>query len=85
MAQLARIELANDEKKALLQDMESILKFVEQIQEVDVSLDAKERVGTPHNVLREDTKPHESGWYTQKLLDEAPDTQDGYVKVKKIL
>ena len=37
------------------------------------------------NVLREDSKPHETGIYTDKLLEQAPNKGNNYIKVKKIL
>lgn len=37
------------------------------------------------NVMREDGEPHEPGKFTAILLKAAPKTEDGYIKVKKIL
>ena len=85
LAQLARIELGDAEKKDLLKDIEEILGFVNQLESVDVSQDGENRIGVPHNVMREDKDPHESGIHTGALLNEAPDHKDGYIKVKKIL
>lgn len=85
LAALARIELTEDEKQSLLKDIEEILSFVDQVQEVDVDMSAEGRLGIPHNVMREDGEPHEKGVYTRALLKAAPRTKDGYVKVKNIL
>lgn len=41
--------------------------------------------GVGVNVMREDTEPHESGIYTEKLLSAAPQREGQYIKVKKIL
>jgi hypothetical protein len=35
--------------------------------------------------MREDGEPHESGIYTQKILEQAPAREKDYIKVKKIL
>jgi len=35
--------------------------------------------------MREDVKPHESGIYTKKVLEQAPMNEGYYIKVKKIL
>jgi len=85
LAELARIGLSEEEKQKLLKDAEDILAFVSQVQEVKTDDSAEARVGVPHNVLREDENPHESGIYTEALLAQAPDTEKRYVKVKRIL
>jgi len=85
LAQLARIRLTDAERLALEKDFKSILAFVGKIAEVDVDMRAEDRLGVPHNVMREDTDPHETGIYTESLLKDAPDTKNGYIKVKKIL
>ncbi|MFA6257918.1 MAG: Asp-tRNA(Asn)/Glu-tRNA(Gln) amidotransferase subunit GatC [Candidatus Paceibacterota bacterium] len=82
LANLARIELTEEEKKDLLSDMESILGYVKQIEEVkieDAELDYK-----VHNVWREDEIiPRD---FSRELItDQFPDAQDGFLKVKKIL
>lgn len=85
LASLARIGLTDEEKKDLLKDAEEILTFVGKVQEVEVDMSAEERLGVPHNVMRDDTDPHETGVYTKALLEAAPNVEDGYLKVKKIL
>lgn len=85
LAQLARIEVSEGEKEALSKDMDSILEFVGQINGAKVEIDTEGRVGAVVNAMREDGEPHESGKYTKALLDEAPEQDRGYVKVKKIL
>ena len=40
---------------------------------------------TMRNVMREDANPHESGIYTEKMLEQAPAREGNYIKVKKIL
>ncbi len=84
LASLARIEIPENEKKEFLDNLQSILGYVSQIQEVAGTMPER-TVGTLHNVVREDTSPRESGTYTEKILQEAPATQDGFLKVKQIL
>lgn len=84
LTRLCRIELSDDEKRELSGEMDSILDFVDQIQTVKVG-DKKRTVGKLRNVMREDVDPHESGLYTKDILEEAPKTENGYIKVKKIL
>ncbi|MCI0619667.1 Asp-tRNA(Asn)/Glu-tRNA(Gln) amidotransferase subunit GatC [Candidatus Wolfebacteria bacterium] len=85
LAQLARIGLSEEEKENLLKDTEDILVFVGKVQKVEVDMRAEERIGIPHNVIREDVTPHEAGIYTEALLAAAPAREGNYVKVKNIL
>ncbi len=88
LAKLARIELTDEEKQTFAKDLENILKYVDQIREVTTGSNPQAgggEIGDVYNVLREDTDPHESGQFTEKILAEVPSTQDGFVKVKKIL
>ena len=88
LASLARIELGEEEKKSLLSDMESILGYVKQIEEVKVGdVEPEYKV---YNVWREDLPavvgeiiPRD---FSRELITEQfPDAQDGFLKVKKIL
>ena len=82
LASLARIKLGEDEKKEILSDMESILGYVKQIEEVKVEdVESEYKV---YNVWREDEIiPRD---FSKDLITEQfPDTQDGFLKVKKIL
>ena len=47
--------------------------------------EAEAEVGKLRNVMREDENPYEKGLYTEKLLEEAPEREENFVKVKKIL
>ena len=84
LAKLCRIDLTDNEKKNLLNEMDSILDFVKQIQEVKTE-DREPIVGELRNIMREDENPRESGFYTKDILAEAPRTEKGFIKVKKIL
>jgi len=82
LAELARLELSEEEKKDLLHDMEGILAYVKQIEKVEVGdVSAEYEV---KNVWREDSlEPRE---FSRDLVtDQFPDSQDGFLKVKKIL
>lgn len=84
LAELARLEIPDGEKETLRKEVDSILEFVGQIKELTPPEPAKE-AGVIRNVFREDTEPHLSGEFTEALLREAPQTEDGYIRVKKIL
>ena len=82
LAELAKIELTEEEKVHLLSDMEGILDYVKQIQEVevpDMEVEYKNR-----NIWREDVL-EEREFSLDLIKEQFPDTQDGFVKVKKIM
>lgn len=98
LTELARLEMSDGEKQAMLSDFGSILKYIGQIEEANVPVkqglgeevvqtltSLQTRRGQPVNIFREDDKPHEAGIFTDDLLTLAPQKQDGYIKVKKIL
>lgn len=89
LAKLARMDLTDDEKTSLVGDMKNILGFIDAIKEADVEMNADARTGAVSNVFRLDNPPaggpHEGGMYTDALLKAAPDSEGGFVKVKKIL
>jgi len=84
LASLCRIDLSEDEKLELLDEMGSILSFIDQVQTVKLA-DRKDVVGKLRNVMREDKDPHTKGKYTEAILEEAPKKEGGYFKVKNIL
>ncbi len=82
LAELARIELSDEEKKDLLSDMDSILGYVRQIEEVKV--DDVQPEYNIYNVWREDVlEPRE--FSRDLLISQFPDSENGFLKVKKIL
>lgn len=83
LAKLARIELLPGETADLTSEIDSILGYVGQIQ--DIGGDAERAVPAHRNVLRDDVPTHVSGEYTEKLLENAPSREGDYLKVKKIL
>ena len=87
LAALARIKLTSDEETSLAKDMENILGYVKQIQEVSAGKEHVTKASHPaaKNVLREDGEPHPTGAHTEELLAAAPAHQGQFVKVKKIL
>lgn len=84
LAALSRIEVSEAEKDILAKDMESIIGYVSQIQEA-VSQAPEKEAGELRNVMREDKDPHASGAYTDEIMAEVPEKENGYVKVKQIL
>ena len=83
LATLARIALTDKEKTELLPTLDSIIGYVGEIGEV-VTEDKPSKAGVVKNVLRDDTLTHKGGEYSDAILANAPDTEDGYLKVKQI-
>ena len=85
LAQLARIELTEADKKSLAKEFDSILGYVDQLKKVEVSMDAEGRVGAVKNAMRpdlvEDTTPEDR----EALLNEAPDREGDFIAVKKMI
>lgn len=86
LSSLARIKMTKDEEDALARDIHRILDFVGEIQKADVGgTSGNADMSVLRNVMREDGIGHNRGEHAGLLLDEAPDTLRGYIKVKKIL
>ena len=82
LAELARIRLEEEEKKSLLLDMESILGYVKQVSGIKIE-DAQPEYQI-YNVWREDELGSRD-FSRELILSQFPDSQDGFLKVKKIL
>ncbi|MBP9715172.1 MAG: Asp-tRNA(Asn)/Glu-tRNA(Gln) amidotransferase subunit GatC [Candidatus Pacebacteria bacterium] len=83
LAELSKLELTQEEKEKILSDMEGILAYIKQIEEVDVpEIDTKYE---NHNSWREDTFREEKDFSLELIAEQFPDSKDGFVKVKKIL
>lgn len=83
LSALARIKVSPEEKEKMLHDMQAILGYVSEINEVQgESARGDEDL---YNVVREDVVTHETGSNTQAILDNAPKVKDGYVEVEQVL
>lgn len=82
LANLAKIELSEEEKRSLLKDLDGILAYVKQVSEADIG--ETEAEYPVKNVWRED-EAEEWGFDKESALSQFPDSQDGFLKVKKIL
>ena len=82
LAELAKIELTDAEKQTVLKDLDGVLGYVKQIESVEV-VDITPAY-TNRNISREDVlEPRE--FSREEIISQFPDSQDGFVKVKKIL
>ena len=86
LAKLARIKISEAEADSLSHEFEAILQYVSEVKSVSGADQSSTPESFPNrNVLREDSEGHDSGIYTKQILAEAPATEGGYIKVKKIL
>jgi len=86
LADLSRIELTEVEKDEIQKDLESILGYVSELQEVAATEPpVEERIGMLRNVMRDDENPHAERTFTKEVIASAPSSQGDFVKVKKIL
>ncbi len=85
LAQLARLELTEEEVETYSAEMSEILQYVEQLSSVDVAgLEPTHQVSGLTNVTRAD-ELKEYGYEPADLLKNVPHVQDGHIKVKRML
>lgn len=88
LSKLSRIYISDEDAESLVKDFDAILNYVGQVKQAleNVADMEKGKEAFPNrNTMREGDIPHESGIYTEDLLNAAPKRDGEYVKVKKIL
>lgn len=83
LAQLARLDVTEEELAKLEKEIPAILGFVETIQHVSGSVSAA--APSHRNIMREDTGAHEPGIHTEELLSAAPGRRGDRIAVKQVL
>jgi len=86
IAKLARLGLGPAEEKKFQRELSAILDYIEKLKKVDVA--KTEPTSHPlkvENVMRKDEGNKKPGTKNKKLLDAAPEIQNGYIKVRSIL
>ena len=82
LAELAKIDLSKREKEQILKDMEGILEYVKTIESVKIE-EVKPEYDN-YNAWREDkVEPRE--FSKESIIKQFPESQDNFLKVKKIL
>ena len=83
VAKLARLELTEEEKVKFSKQLGDILKYVEQMNEVDTSsVKPMSQAIEFCNVMREDEEIYEQT--KEELMQNAPDREGDFFKVPKI-
>lgn len=86
VAKLARLGLPDKEKSKLKKELSAILDFIDKLNEVKTDkVEPTAQVTGLENVVRKDKGQPRTEQESKKFLDLAPETKDGYVKVKAIL
>jgi len=91
LANLARIDMSEEEMNEIAKDFDSILAYIGQVQEAAAANPNAEIVNKNidsypiYNVMREDIVTNKEGEFTDKILGQAPNTEQGFLKVKQIL
>ncbi|WP_030007034.1 Asp-tRNA(Asn)/Glu-tRNA(Gln) amidotransferase subunit GatC [Picosynechococcus sp. NKBG042902] len=84
VAHLARLELTPEEEQRLPSQLSAILDYVEQLSELDTdNVEPTTRAIDVSNITRTDEQKTYGD--RQLLLDNAPDREDDYFRVPKIL
>ncbi len=83
VAKLARLELTEEEINKYSKQLGEILKYVEQMNEVDTTgIEPMPHAIPVYNVMREDVVKYEQT--KQELMANAPYEEDGFFRVPKI-
>jgi aspartyl-tRNA(Asn)/glutamyl-tRNA(Gln) amidotransferase subunit C len=87
IAKLARLGLTEKEIERFQKELSAILNYIEKLKEVDISkVEPTSHSIEMENVMRGDIeKPKTKNQKSKKLLELAPETKEGYLKVKSIL
>jgi aspartyl-tRNA(Asn)/glutamyl-tRNA(Gln) amidotransferase subunit C len=85
LARLARLQLTDKEVETFRQELNEVLKYVKQLDDVAVEgLEPTSQVTGLKNVMRED-ELIDYGISPKDLLALAPKSQDGHIKVKRMI
>lgn len=86
IANLARLDLTEQEIEKMQRDLAGILDYIDQLNKVDVlGVDLSKTEFVLQNVLRDDTPISQSPEIVEKMLAQAPTREANHIKVKEIL
>lgn len=84
VAGLAKLELSEKEKKKFQKELDNIIKYIDQLKEVNTEgIPPTSHVIPMENVLREDEVLKSLS--QDEALANAPEKEDGYFKVPKVI
>lgn len=83
VAKLARLQLTEEEKEKFTKQLGDVLKYVEQMNEVDTTgVEPMAHAFDMVNVMRDDVVVHEQT--KEELMKNAPEEENGFFRVPKI-
>ena len=83
IAKLARLGITKDEEERFTKELSSILDYIKKLKEADVSgIEPTSHPFGVENVMRSDENKKLAK--SKRLLELAPETKDGYLKVRSI-
>ncbi|MBD3108863.1 Asp-tRNA(Asn)/Glu-tRNA(Gln) amidotransferase subunit GatC [Bacillus sp. AGMB 02131] len=84
VAHLARLAVNEEEAEQMRKELDAIITFAEQLNELDTTnVKPTSHVLEMVNVLREDVA--KEGLPVEEVVKNAPDQQDGYIRVPSIM
>jgi aspartyl-tRNA(Asn)/glutamyl-tRNA(Gln) amidotransferase subunit C len=84
VANLARLAVTEEEVKKFQQNLDAIITYAEQLNEIDTeNIEPTSHVLDMKNVMREDVPA--KGLPREEVLKNAPEHQDGQIKVPSII
>ena len=86
IANLARLELTDEEYKKYGKQLSGVLSYISELQEVDTTnVEPTAQVTGLENVLREDSSEDWVNDERKRAIEEAPEIEEGQIKVKRVL
>ncbi|MDP3043014.1 MAG: Asp-tRNA(Asn)/Glu-tRNA(Gln) amidotransferase subunit GatC [bacterium] len=86
IANLARLELTDEELKIYGSQLSDILNYIGQLREVDVSgVEPTAQTAGLENIFREDEIEEWDKEEARAALEQAPEMEDGQVKVRRVI
>lgn len=85
LAALARVRIPEEQLARFAEEFDAILAYVGKLDTLALDIKDKQSASLVRNVFREDGTPHEKGKYTEKLVEQFPDKEGKYLKVKQII
>ncbi|MBW6440971.1 Asp-tRNA(Asn)/Glu-tRNA(Gln) amidotransferase subunit GatC [Patescibacteria group bacterium] len=86
IADLARIELTAQETKKFASELSDVLGYIDQLSEVDTSkIEPVSQVTGTINAIRDDAKEDSDPDARKALIDNFPNKDGDYIKVKQVM
>ncbi len=89
LAEMSKIELSEEEKAQILKDMDGILAYVKQVENVEIPdglfSDPNQVEHKLRNIWREDEAPVGAEFSAELIAGQFPDKDGDFLKVKKVL